>query len=115
MIDPKFKPDPSTKEIPDSELEPAFYVDQILMMEERYEKIFKEWGVKWDKYYEKVKEKLRNQPYLIWVYLCGFEKFIQEEGWIRKKRKDRLKKDARERIKRVIGVSLKNEEYIKSL
>lgn len=99
----------------DPEFEPEFYANQISMMEIRYSKIFKSWGVNWESYYDKIQHSLRKRQYWIWVYLCGFEKFIQDHGWMTEGRKIRLKKDAEDRIRRIIGDSLKIEEYIKSL
>lgn len=99
----------------DPEFEPEFYDQQVAMMEERYAKIFKKWKLNWKSYYDNIRTKLRNNQYWIWVYLCGFEKFIQEEGYKSNKRVDRLKRDASERIRRIIGDNLKIEEYIKSL
>ena len=97
------------------EFEPEFYSKQISMMENRYSKIFKNWGINWEKYYTEVRYELRNRQYWIWVYLCGLEKFIQESGWIADNRKSKQKKDAENRIRRIIGDSLKIEEYIRSL
>lgn len=98
------------------EFEPEFYNQQIAIMEQRYEKIFKKWKISWNSYYKNVQSKLRGNQYWIWVYLCGFEKFIQEKEYRNnKKRLIYLKQDALERIRRIIGDSLKIEEYIKSL
>jgi len=97
------------------EFEPEFYSEQISIMEIRYSKIFKSWKINWDSYYKKIQHSLRNKQYWIWAYLCGFEKFIQEQGWNSDNRKNRLQKDAKQRIKRIIGDHFKIEEYIKSL
>jgi hypothetical protein len=99
----------------DPEFEPEFYEYQIALMKERYLIIFKSWGINWKLYYEYVSEKLRHKQYWIWVYLCGFEKFIQGDGSIVQGRKTRIYKDADSRIRRIIGDSFKIEDYINSL
>lgn len=97
------------------EFEPEFYAEQISMMEKRYAKLFKSWKINWTSYYKEIQHALRHRQYWIWVYLCGFEKFVQDQGWNTDGRANRLRRDAKSRIKRIIGDSLKIEEYIKSL
>lgn len=99
----------------DPEFEPEFYSKQIAMMQDRYAIIFKSWNINWEKYYTYVSEKLRNRQYWIWVFLCGLEKFVQEDGWKSTDRRTKLYRDADNRIIRIIGDSFKVEEYIKSL
>lgn len=98
---------------PDYEVE--FYENQIKMMEERYEIIFSRWGLSWGKYYNYVKKQLKNKKYWMWSYLCGFEKFIQEEGNESLNRRIRLYKDADARIARIIGQFYKSQNYNNSL
>jgi hypothetical protein len=95
--------------------EPEFYENQIKIMEERYSKIFKKWNLNWEKYNNYVVSKLKNKKYWIWCYLCGFEKFIQEQGDEKKGRHQRLYKDADERTKRIIGDYFKVQSYVRSL
>lgn len=97
------------------EYEAEFYEHQIQMMINRYQEIFKNWKLSWGKYYSYVTEKLRNKTYWIWIYLCGFEKFIQEQGDEPISRKKRLYKDADERIWRIIGDFFKTQQYVNSL
>lgn len=97
------------------EFEPEFYENQIKKMEERYSKIFKKWNLSWDSYYGYIVDKLRNKRYWLWCYLCGFEKFIQEQGDQEKGRRTRLYKDADERIRRIVGDFFKIQEYVKQL
>lgn len=97
------------------DFEKEFYENQIKIMEERYSKMFKKWNLNWDVYNNYVVEKLKNKRYWIWCYLCGFEKFIQEQGGEKKNRHQRLYKDADERIKRIIGDYFKIQNYVKSL
>jgi len=99
----------------DPEFEPEFYAKQIAMMEQRYGKLLKKWGLSWDSYYNYVTDKLKHKPYWIWVYLCGFEKFVQEQGDEPKGRRSRLYKDADERIRRIIGDYFKIQDYVKTL
>lgn len=92
-----------------------FFREQIEMMEKRYKLIFKKWKISWDKYYEYIKTKLKNRQYWIWCYLCGFEKFIQENDLNVKKKEKIIYQDAEDRIKRIIGKSLMIERYINEL
>lgn len=95
--------------------EPEFYENQIKMMEDRYSKLFKKWNLSWDAYHSYVIEKLRDKRYWVWCYLCGFEKFVQEQGDEERGRRNRLYKDADERIKRIVGDYFKIQDYVKSL
>lgn len=99
----------------DPDFEPEFYENQILMIRKRYAQIFKSWNINWDAYFENISHRLRNNQYWIWVYLCGLEKFIQEDGYKSTNRKEKLEKDADARIGRIIGDSFKVIEYVKSL
>lgn len=96
------------------DFEPEFYADQIKMMEERYSKIFKKWKMPWRSYYKEIKIALRKNQYWIWVYLCGFEKFIKEnqESEVTK---TMLDKDSDARIKRIVGDQFRIKNYIDSL
>lgn len=95
--------------------EPEFYENQISMMEKRYSIIFKKWNLNWITYHSYVIEKLRNKRYWVWCYWCGFEKFVQEQGDEKKGRRNRLYKDADDRIRRIIGDYFKTQEYVNSL
>lgn len=97
------------------EFEPEFYDTQINKMCDRYSKLFQKWGLSWKAYYEYVYYKLRGKQYWLWVYLCGFEKFVQEQGDERKGRHTRLYKDADQRVGRIIGDYFKIQDYIKTL
>src|SRR6185437_12447941 len=97
------------------EFEPEFYAYQIKKMEERYAIVFGRWDLSWNKYYNYVKNKLKHRQYWIWICLCGFEKFIQEQGDIKQDRSERIYRDVDERIARIIGDELRNESYIRSL
>lgn len=97
------------------EFEPEFYNEQIEMMSKRYSILFSNWKLSWKKYIEYVSKSLRNNPYWIWVYLCGFEKFVQEQSSEPENRRKRLYKDADSRIARIISDTYKVEEYIRSL
>lgn len=96
------------------EFEDEFYLSQNEKMTSRYSKIFKKWGLSWNKYYEYVAGKLRNNHYWLWVFLCGFEKFLQED-FTKQGRKVRLYKDADSRIFRIVGDFFQVETYIKNL
>lgn len=96
------------------EFEPEFYLSQNSAMTARYSKVFKRWGLSWNKYYNYVSEKLRNNHYWLWVYLCGFEKFLQED-FAKEGRKARVYKDADQRIRRIIGDHFQVQEYINQL
>lgn len=97
------------------EFEEEFYEEQIAKMQERYAKIFSNWKLSWDKYYNYAAFKLKNKKYWIWIFLCGFEKFLKEQSSESNGRRQRLYKDADNRIYRIIGDSYKVEEYIRSL
>lgn len=92
-----------------------FYEEQNQKMRDRYALIFKKWQLSWDKYFNYVSEKLKYNPYWIWVFLCGFERFLQKEGDEKTSRHKRLYKDADERIFRIRGDYFKIQDYIKSL
>lgn len=97
------------------EFEPEFYLEQIEIMSTRYSKLFSIWKLSWKKYFEYVSKSLRNNPYWIWVYLCGFEKFIKEQSSEQENRRKRLYKDADSRIARIIDDHYKIQSYINSL
>lgn len=93
-----------------------FYQTQIKQMEERYALQFKKWKLSWEKYHEYVKSHMSVKINWMWEFLCGFEKFLQQEATNTKVgRKERLYKDAKNRIARIIGNHYKIESYIKSL
>lgn len=92
-----------------------FYKKQNEQMVERYIIYFKKWGINWKEYYKFVINRLNNNDYWIWCFLCGFEKFLQEEGWKERGRKENLYKDAESRIWRIIGHFYKNKEYLRNL
>jgi hypothetical protein len=87
--------------IESQEFENEFYEKQIEIMSKRYSEIFKKWNINWNNYYEKISLKLRNNPYCIWIFLCGLENFIkkpsQKEG-----RRKRLYKDAEYRANYIV-------------
>lgn len=97
------------------EFEPEFYAKQIEQMANRYSKLFSKWNLSWKKYYDYVCYKLRDNQYWIWIFLCGFEKFIKEKSEESKGRRNRLYKDADMRIYRIIGNTYQIENYIRSL
>jgi hypothetical protein len=97
------------------EFEEDFYKDQNQKMQERYSAHFKKWNLSWDVYFSYVSEKLKHNTYWIWVFLCGFEKFLQNQSFEKESRRKRLYKDADERIFRIIGDYAKIQDYIKSL
>ena len=95
------------------EFEPEFYEEQIRFMEERYAKYFLKWKFSWNKYKRYVSDSLRGNQYFLWIYLCGFEKFLQEIN-------DRptrlvLYKDAKSRIARIMDDFYKTQDYVNSL
>ena len=95
------------------DFEPEFYEEQIKMMEERYSKYFTKWKLSWNKYKKYVDVALRSDRYWIWVYYCGFEKFLQETNG--RPATPVLYKDAEARIARIIGDSFKIKSYINTL
>jgi hypothetical protein len=97
------------------EFEPEFYLQQNKAMENRYSNLFKRWGLKWNRYYEYASLKLLNNQYWIWVFLCGFEKFVQERGNIKEGRRTAIYKDADERIRRIIGDFYIIQDYLGTL
>lgn len=101
--------------IEEQEFDNEFYEEQIKIMEERYSKYFNSWKLSWNKYKRYVAKALRENRYWIWIYYCGFEKFLKESSSIKINRKTRLYKDADERIARIIGDFYKVQNYVKSL
>jgi hypothetical protein len=97
------------------EYEPEFYKEQLKLMTQRFSILFKEWKVSWGKYFDYVSKALRNNIYWLWVYFCGFEKFVKEQGSSEKNIRTRLYKDADSRIARIIGDNFKINNYINSL
>jgi hypothetical protein len=97
------------------EFESDFYEKQIELMESRYSRLFKNWGVKWDAYIKYVTAKLKNNRYWLWIFLCGFEKFIKEQSQESNGRRDRIYKDADIRIRMMIKDDLKFQEYMRSI
>lgn len=101
--------------IEEPEFEAEFYTNQIEQMKNRYSKLFSAWNLSWNKYYDHVCFRLRYNNYWIWIFLCGFEKFIKEQSSESKGRRNRIYKDAENRIYRIIGDTYKIQEYIRSL
>jgi hypothetical protein len=97
------------------EYEAEFYLKQNEMMELRYEKIFETWSLSWNKYINAIYKRLNNNPYWIWVYLCGFHKFVKEEGHISEDRHSRLYQDMNNRIYRIIGDYYQVKRYVEDL
>ena len=94
--------------------EPDFYLTQNEMMCRRYEQHFKRWGHRWRPYINDVRKRLREKPYWIWVFLTGFERFLQTKGHGEVTQKA-LEDDKEERIGRVIGDYFKVSSYVKGL
>lgn len=101
------------------DFEPDFYKNQIDLMCERYQLIFKKWKINWDKFYEEVRRKLKYRQYWIWVYLCGIETFIQKENKNKNSNSknilEKLEKESNFRIQKISGPTLRTEGYIDSL
>lgn len=97
------------------QFEIEFYENQNLIMQKRFSNLFITWKLSWNKYYNYVSFKLRNNPYWIWVFLCGFEKFVKEQSLEPVNRRKRLYKDADSRIARIIDDYYKIQSYIDSL
>ena len=97
----------------DPEFTPEFYKEQIEMMEERYSKYFLKCKLSWNKYNNRICKSLKYNQYWIWIYYCGFEKFLQETH--SKPSAVQLETDADNRIARIIGDFYKNQNYVKSL
>lgn len=97
------------------EFEEAWYAEQNKKMAARYGVLFQRWKLSWNKYFTHVQERLRYNEYWIWVYLCGFEKFVQEQAGTRTGLRKRLEKDQDERIRRIVGDFYKIQDYIKTL
>ena len=97
------------------EFESSFYEKQNQQMEERYSIYFKKWKINWKSYKTYIEKSLRFNSYWMWIYWVGFEKFLQEDSAVEKGRRNRLYKDADDRIARIIGDHFKIEGYLKSL
>lgn len=97
------------------EYEEEFYVKQNQLMEMVFNKHFENWNLSWKKYINIVYTKLNNNPYWIWIFLCGFYRFIKEEGHLEKNRRIRLYKDLNERIYRILGDHYQVKKYISEL
>ena len=101
-----------------SQEEIDFYKNQISLMEERYEILFRKNKISWNKYYDFALKRLNNNLYYIWIFLCGLETFIKAQHFETKDKSNLTKnlyKDAENRIYRILGDSRKVDEYIKSL
>lgn len=96
------------------DFEPEFYMSQNEMMCRRYAARFREWGVKWRPYIADVRKRLRDKPYWIWVFLTGFERFLQAQG-SGSVSQSAIEADKNERIGRVIGDYFKVASYVKGL
>jgi hypothetical protein len=97
------------------EYEAEFYQEQNKLMEIVFEKKFDNWNLSWKKYINQVYSKLNNNPYWIWVFLCGFYKFVKDEGHIKLNRKNRVYKDMQNRIYKIIGDYYQVKKYISEL
>jgi hypothetical protein len=96
------------------DFEPEFYLAQNEMMCRRYMARFKEWGIRWSPYISDVRKRLCDKPYWIWVFLTGFERFLQTRG-LGDVTQRALDEDKDERIGRVIGDFYKVSRYVKGL
>jgi len=95
--------------IQSQEFENEFYEKQIEIMSKRYSEIFRKWNIKWNRYYEIISTKLRNNPYCIWIFLCGLENFIKNSSEKEERRK-RLYKDAEYRTNYIVKYYFKIRE-----
>jgi len=101
-----------------SQEEIKFYEDQISLMEQRYEVLFRKNKLSWNEYYNFAKNKLDKNLFYIWSFLCGLETFIKGYNFEIKNKaelKEKLYKDAQDRIYRILGNSKKINDYINSL
>jgi hypothetical protein len=96
-----------------------FYVKQNEIMQQRYSLLFKKRKLSWNNYITSAKNKLGNNIYFMWIFLCGLDTFLKANNDLSFNNKSLLMsslyKDAEDRIYRIIGDSKKNEEYIRSL
>ena len=100
------------------EYEPEFYIHQISLMEERYSVLFRKSKISWKEYYSLASNRLNKNAYWIWIFLCGFEKFLKENNFKVKNKellKKKIYKDAEERILRIVGDTNKIKQYIENL
>ena len=97
------------------DFEPEFYLLQNTMMKSRYALVFKKWKLSWKHYYNYVSEKLRHNEYWIWIYLCGFEEFIQKNQYENKINRTKLYEESDRRIYKIIGDYYKVKNYVDGL
>lgn len=98
------------------DFEPEFYEKQIVMMKDRYEKIFKKWKLPWKSYLKDVEKRLRSRTYWMWNYLIGLEFFVKIwHGQCGSPSKEALEKDKDSRISRIVGDFYKFEQYVKNI
>lgn len=97
------------------EYDNEFYLNQNKMMELRYEKIFSNWKLSWKSYKNEAYNRLNNNIYWIWIFLCGFEKFIQSINPNKKPKRETIYKDMNDRIYRIIGDHYQVNKYISEL
>ena len=96
-----------------------FYKQQNSMMKQRYSYLFKSREISWDKYLRNASDKLKNNVYYMWIFLCGLDTFLKQNNNLEfDQKKNLLKslyKDADDRIYRILGDDKKNRDYIDSL
>jgi len=97
------------------EFELSFYENQNQLMINRYKIIFKEHKKNWRKYFSHAKKQLKNNVYWIWIFLCGFEKFLKENPNLSQVSENKLMEDCSQRIGRIIGNYYKIQKFIKSI
>lgn len=99
----------------EQEFETKFYQNQNELMTNRYKLIFKKNKKNWTKYFGHAKKQLRNNTYWIWIFLCGFEKFIKDNQNLSDVTEQKMFDDANQRIARIIGNHFKIKNYLDSI
>lgn len=98
------------------EFDPDFYRQQNLYFVKIYGEQFRKWKLTWVPYYNKVRQRLRQNEYWIWVFLCGLKPFINEQDpKDRESLVKRLAEDARLRCWKITHPSDVIDEYIREL
>lgn len=97
------------------EFEPEFYEKQVELLTGRYSKLFKKWNISWNKYKNYIYSKLKYNTYWIWIFLCGFEKFIQEQTQDKFNLRARIYHDANTRIYLMLKDEISVQTYLRSL
>lgn len=100
-------------ESPEYEIE--FYESQVQKMERRFASLFKRWKVNWPDFRSFVRERLRESPYWLWVFYCGFEDTIKKADLMPKSKRKFIYQQSQRRISRIIGDHFKNQEYVNGL